>query len=93
VAIQRTLDDGLRDKGRAVGVPLGLPPIETQAALQGDIFKELINKLAWVLGSTYRARYNTPTATARQAAIALARVVLKEHGYPSSIAREGSTSK
>jgi len=85
VAIQRTLEDRRRDKCGEEGGPLGVKPAETQAALQQDVFKELINKLAWVLGSTYRTRYSTPRCPTRRAAVDLARRVLKSEGYPRSI--------
>jgi len=85
VAIQWSLEDLVRDSVRGAGEPLGLSPRLTKADLQSDVFKELINKLAWVLGSTYEVKYSTTQSKARQAAMALARLVLKYHGYPRSI--------
>ncbi len=67
--------------------PLGIPPHEAQSALQQDAFKELINKIAWALGSTYRQSYNTRRSPARQAAVVLARETIREHGYPLNISK------
>lgn len=65
---------------------LGVPAAITHLALQTDAFKELVNKFAWVLGSTYRVPYGNTSAPARVAAVALARRVVREQGYPSKIA-------
>jgi len=67
---------------------LGLPAFETQALLQTDVFKELINKLAWALGSTYRTQYGNTRTPTRQLAIALASHLVRTQGYPSKIALE-----
>ncbi len=69
----------------ASDVALGLLPQETQAGLQQDMVKELVNKLAWVLGSTYRVPYSNQKSTARSYAWRIAKSVLRDHGYPSKI--------
>jgi len=65
--------------------PIGVPASETHLALQTDAFKELINKLAWALGSTYRTPYNNTLSPTRQLAIKVAHYVLAGQGYPSKI--------
>lgn len=65
---------------------LGVPAAFTHEALQTDAFKELINKLAWALGSTYRVPYNNTRTPARQLASRIARHVLETQGYPCKIA-------
>lgn len=73
--------------------PLGIPPQDTHPALQTDIFKELINKLAWALGSTYRQQYRNKTAPARVYALRMATRVIRDHGYPYQIALPGLERK
>lgn len=67
------------------GDPLGLPPHETQLALQTDVVKELVNKIAWVLGSVYRTSYNNMRTPARQYAWQIVKQVIIDHGYPDKI--------
>ena len=67
---------------------LGVPPQQTQASLQTDSFKELINKVAWALGSTYRTPYaNTRTPT-RRLAVAIAKHIVTTQGYPAKIGKD-----
>ena len=67
--------------------PLGVPPLDTHLALQTDVAKELCNKIAWVLGSTYRVPYANMKTDARQYAWRIVKKVLEDHGYPSKIAK------
>lgn len=67
--------------------PIGVPASETHLALQTDAFKELVNKLAWALGSTYRTSYNNTRSPTRQLAIKLAHNLVANEGYPRKIAR------
>ena len=67
--------------------PLGIPPLDTHLALQTDVAKELCNKIAWVLGSTYRVPYANMRTEARQYAWRIVKKVLEDHGYPSKIAK------
>lgn len=62
---------------------VGIPSNETLPALQSNAWVELVNKIAWALGSTYRVPYNRPRGEPRRTAIALAHEVLASHGYPS----------
>jgi len=66
---------------------LGVVASETHAALQTDAFKELVNKLSWALGSTYRQPYSGVRSPARQYAIKMAQAIMRDHGYPSKIAK------
>jgi len=65
--------------------PLGVHGDATQLALQQDVFKELVNKLAWVLGSTYRTPYSNRHMKARQLAIKLATRLVSQEGWPRQI--------
>lgn len=67
--------------------PLGLPPSETQLALQTDVVKELVNKIAWTLGSVYRESYSNMRSPARAYAWRIVKQVIKDNGYPSKIAK------
>lgn len=64
---------------------LGVPATETHTPLQTDCFKELVNKIAWVLGSTYRQPYSAARSPVRLLAVRLAGAVLRSEGYPSKI--------
>jgi len=66
---------------------LGVPASSTQPALQQDVFKELVNKLAWALGSTYRQPYGNRRSPVRTEAQKLATQLILAHGYPWSIAQ------
>lgn len=66
---------------------LGLPASECQASLQSDAFKELVNKLAWAIGSTYGSSYNNIRTQARATAIEVATALILAHGYPKSIGK------
>jgi len=68
--------------------PLGLPPHETQIGLQQDVVKELVNKIAWTLGSVYRQPYSNMRTPARAYAWRIVKQVILTHGYPSKIAKE-----
>jgi len=61
---------------------LGNAPGDTPLAIQSDLFKELVNKIAWVLGSCYKTPYTNNRTTARTYAIKLATVTIRDHGYP-----------
>jgi len=67
--------------------PLGIPPYESQIALQQDVVKELVNKVAWTLGSVYRRNYSNMRTPARAYAWRIVKQVIKDHGYPDKIAK------
>jgi len=67
--------------------PLGIPPHEAQIALQQDAVKELVNKIAWTLGSVYRRNYSNMRTPARAYAWRIVKQVIKDHGYPDKIAK------
>jgi len=62
--------------------PLGVPPPESIVGFQTEVFKELINKFAWVLGSTYRVPYSNKGSPARQLATLIAKRIIEKQGYP-----------
>jgi len=66
---------------------LGIPPSASQIALQQDIVKELVNKIAWTLGSVYRRNYSNMRTPARAYAWRIVKQVIKDHGYPDKIAK------
>jgi len=67
---------------------LGIPPELTQVALQTDVFKELVNKLSWALGSSYRRSYANSKTRPRQLAIKIATRLILQEGYPQHIQKE-----
>ena len=62
--------------------PLGVPVHETHLALHADVVKELVNKIAWTLGSVYRKPYSNMRTDARVYAWSVVQQVLKDNGYP-----------
>jgi len=70
-----------------LGDALGIPAQSAQLALQTDVCKELVNKIAWVLGSVYRRNYSNMKTPARAYAWRIVKKVLEDHGYPDKIAK------
>jgi len=66
---------------------LGIPPAATQPLMQTDAFKELVNKLSWALGSTYRKQYGQKRSPVRLVAQQMATSVMVVHGYPAHLAK------
>ncbi len=66
----------------------GISGSETQKALEIDVFKELVNKIAWAVGTTYGRPYATRRDVARQLAVDLATTVVVEKGWPHSIQKK-----
>lgn len=75
--------------GSSLPASMGVPAEITHPALQTDAFKEIVNKLAWALGTTYRVPYSTPKSVCRQWALSLAKATVTHHGYPSKIEQKG----
>ena len=65
----------------------GISPSETHPALQTDVYKEIVNKIAWCLGSVYRVPYAGKRTAVRIYAERVARAVVRDHGYPVKIAK------
>jgi len=65
--------------------PLGIPPKDTQDALKADHYKELINKVAWVLGSAYDASYSNINQPARKYAQRIVGAIIRDHGFPRKL--------
>jgi len=68
--------------------PLGIPPHEAQIALHQDVVKELVNKIAWTLGSVYRQPYSNMRTPARAYAWRIVKQVIRDHGYPAKISNK-----
>jgi len=65
--------------------PLGIPPAATQDALKADHYKELVNKVAWCLGSAYGVSYSNISQPARQYAQKIVGAIVRDHGFPRSL--------
>jgi len=86
-ATQTESPESTHARGILTPETLGVPALDTHLALQTDVAKELCNKIAWVLGSTYRVPYANMRTDARQYAWRIVKKVLEDHGYPSKIAK------
>ena len=80
---EQTIRTALFEK--AANPRIGIPASEAQSLLQTDSFQELVNKFAWVLGSTYRVPYCNVRTPARKFAIKLATRTQQQIGYPAQI--------
>jgi len=67
--------------------PFGTPAEATHPALQTDVYQEIVNKLAWCLGSVYRVPYSGKRTAVRIYAERIAQAVVRDHGYPVKIAK------
>ncbi len=67
--------------------PLGIPPHEAQIGLQQDVVKELVNKIAWTLGSVYRRSYSNMRTPARAYAWRIVKRCISDNGYPDKISK------
>jgi len=65
----------------------GIKASETNKALEVDVFKELVNKIAWALGTCYVRPYANMKCEARQIALELATAVVVKQGWPTRIRR------
>lgn len=63
--------------------PFGVAGATVGPKVQSDVFKELINKLAWVLGSTYAMGYTHKDTHLKDYARMCAHAILRDHGYPT----------
>lgn len=63
--------------------PFGRAPAETPPEEQIRVFKELINKLSWTLGSTYKRNYSGKRTDVADYARLCAHAIVRDHGYPA----------
>jgi len=66
---------------------LGVPPADTQDALKADHYKELINKIAWALGSAYDRDYSRINLPTRKYAHELVASIIRDHGFPRKLSK------
>ncbi len=72
----------LRPAGRD---PLGVHISDVDPELTPEVLKELTNKLAWALGSTYKLSYHGKRSRVREAAWDAVKELIHQHGYPEAI--------
>ena len=60
----------------------GVPPQEVSGETQLAIVKELTNKFAWCIGSTYKKRYSGKNTEVTKYAYRIVKKILLDHGYP-----------
>ena len=66
-----------REPGELWGIPAEL----TDVGRQSDFFAELVNKLSWAVGSTYRVGYKSPKQPLRAEMIKMATRIIMSEGY------------
>jgi len=68
----------------SIGYPAGPGPEEASGQEQTDCVKELTNKLAWVLGSTYKRTYSSKHGPVQDFAKLAALGIVRAQGYSKS---------
>lgn len=66
--------------------PIGVPSDTVDPDSRHDALKELVNKLAWAIGSTYHRSYANRRCEPRMLAITLAADILTDQGFPAHLA-------
>lgn len=64
--------------------PFGVAGPTVGPQVQSDVFKELINKLSWAIGSTYKKRYSGKQSDVGDYARMCAHAVIRDHGYTAN---------
>lgn len=72
---------------QALTEPLGVHASATHPLQQSACYSELVNKLAWVIGSYYQTRYSNTRSPARIYARKVASAITKSQGYPLKISK------
>lgn len=68
----------------SLGYPPGSGPGFASGQEQTDCVKELTNKIAWVLGSTYKKTYSSKRGPVHSLAQRVAKGIVKASGYSKS---------
>lgn len=68
-------------------MPLGVSVSEVSPSVVLDVFRELTNKIAWAVGTTYQRPYNNRRCPAREMAWTVAKHIVEQHGYPANLAK------
>lgn len=63
----------------------GIPSTDTVSTMQADAFKELVNKIAWAVGSAYQVPYAGERTRCRTYVRYLVADIMRDHGYPVKI--------
>lgn len=66
---------------------LGIHVEDTSLEWRHDRQKELINKVAWAVGTFYSVPYSARGSVAHGYAARIVRAVLRDHGYPGGLAK------
>ncbi len=67
---------------------LGIPDADLDVGRHGGVWRELLNKLSWVIGTVYDVPYSSTNCRARETALVLARLLRETEGYPESMKKE-----
>jgi len=68
--------------------PMGLTSAEIDPRAHGSVWRELLNKLSWTIGSVYGVSYSRTDSIPREQALVLARLLLENQGYPRAMKRK-----
>lgn len=67
--------------------PFGISAADTQDALKAEHYKELVNKVAWTLGSAYGLSYSSINNPTRKYAHLIVAAIIRDHGFPTKLAK------
>jgi len=82
--IRRTPETYYGNAEDSLGYPPGGGEGLASGQEQADCVRELSNKFAWAIGSTYRKRYSTKKSPAYQLAQFAALAIVRQEGYSKS---------
>jgi len=68
--------------------PLGISSEDIDITTHSRVWRELLNKMSWVIGTVYGVPYSSTTCSARGEALVLARLLLADQGYPKSMMKK-----
>lgn len=67
---------------------LGIRSEDIDVAHHGGVWREILNKMSWVVGTVYGVPYSSTKCRARETALVLARLLREVEGYPASMKKE-----
>lgn len=71
-----------------VSQPMGIPSTDIDPRAHGSVWRELLNKMSWTIGSVYGVPYSRTDSEPRQQALVLARLLLADQGYPRDMKKK-----
>lgn len=68
--------------------PMGISSEAIDPKSHGPVWRELLNKLSWTIGSVYGVPYSKTDSEPRKQSLVLARLLLEDQGYPRNMRKK-----